>query len=264
MPAFVPNEERELLVEKGRITTVMLNRPEKCNALSPALIDELTQVLFQLDADREVVVIVLKGAGKGFCAGADLSSVVGGDRVTEERAQKARIGTLLKACTSIRPIILASVHGFALAGGFGLAMTADLTIVTDDCRLGMPEIKRGLVPMNIMCPLSRVIPNKRLFEHMATGTYISPKEAMDWGLVNRVVAPSDLEMETARLAALIASYSGAAQGMMKQAFYTMRDMESGKAYAYLSDMLTLNALTKDAEEGAAAFLGKRSPIWRDC
>jgi enoyl-CoA hydratase/carnithine racemase len=256
-------EYQNILVEKGRIAKVTLNRPEKRNALSAETMVELKTAFLELDRDPEVVVIILSGNGKGFCSGADLGGVMENPGVMDSRQVKGNIMEVLVTMGKIGKVVISQVHGFAMAGGFGLAVTADLTVIADDCKLGMPEIKRGLTPMNIMNPIARCMPRKRILEMMLSGDNISPNQAMEWGLANRVVPIEQLEEETLKLAESIACNSGAALKLCKDAFYVMQDMNYYTAFNYLTDMLTINAMTEDSKEGIHAFFEKRQPIWKD-
>jgi enoyl-CoA hydratase/carnithine racemase len=249
-------------VERGKIAKIVLNRPGKRNALNDTLLREIPGALYDLDQDEEVRVIVLSGAGTGFCAGADLMFLTDSPGVMRSRQDKAGVGNMLAAIGKIGKIVIAQVHGFALAGGFGLAVASDLTVVAESTILGMPEIKRALFPMNIMSPVCRAMPRKRALELLFTGDTISPQEALAAGLVNRVVPLEDLERATWDLAEKIARYSPAAIRLGKNAFYTMNDMEYFKTFSYLVDMLTLTSMTEDAREGVQAFFDKREPVWK--
>jgi len=253
---------QNVLVEHGEIARIILNRPEKRNALNDILLREIPQALYDLDQDDEVRVIVLSGAGAGFCAGADMMFLTESPGVMQSRLEKAGVGNMLAAIGKIGKIVVAQVHGFAVAGGLGLAVASDLTVVAENAVLGMPEIKRALFPMNIMSPICRVMPRKKALELLFTGDNISPQDALEAGLVNRVVPLSDLERVSWDLAEKVAQYSPAAIRLGKNAFYTMNDMEYFKTFSYLVDMLTITSLTEDAQEGVRAFFEKREPTWK--
>lgn len=250
-----------ILVEYGKVARIKLNRPDRRNAMNTAMMREITAALYELDKDERVNVIILSGEGKGFCAGGELDSMAG-EGIEANRDSKKPFVLLLEAMTKTRKIIISQVHGFAMAGGFGVMATADLTVVADNATLGMPEIKRGIFPMTIMSPLSRVIPRKKLLEMLFTGDNITPQEALACGLVNKVVPPENLTSETQALAERIARYSATALGLGKEAFYTMQDMEYSQSLNYLIDMLTIITQTEDAQEGIKAFLEKRDPVWK--
>ena len=253
---------QKVLVEHGKIAKIILNRPEKRNALNDVLLREIPQALYELDQDDEVRVIILSGAGAGFCTGADMMFLMSNPGVMESRQQKTGVGNMLAAIGKIGKIVIAQVHGFALAGGFGLAVTCDLTVASEETILGLPEIKRALFPMNVMSPISRCMPRKRAIELIFTGENITAKQAYEFGLVNQVVPLAGLEQTTWKLAEKIAQYSPATIRLGKNAFYTINDMEYFKSFDYLVEMLTLTTLTEDAQEGVKAFFEKRNPEWK--
>lgn len=252
---------KNIILESGKISRLILNKPEKRNAMSKEFMREIKSGLCELDSDPNTSVIIISGNGKGFCAGADLSMMAEPNSVLDSLEDKSYIMDILTTMGKITKVIISQVHGFALAGGFGIAMTADLVVLSDTCKLAMPEIKRGLVPMNIMNPLSRCMPRKHLLEMMLTGEMISPKKALEWGLANRVVPEEQLEEETLKLAESIACNSVSAIKLCKTAFYNMQDMDYYTAFHYLTDLLTINAMTQDAKEGVKAFFEKREPVW---
>ena len=253
---------QNVLVEHGKIARIILNRPEKRNALNDVLLREIPEALYELDQDDEVRVIILSGAGSGFCAGADMMFLTESRGIMASRKEKAGVGNMLATIGKIGKIVIAQVHGFALAGGFGLAVASDLTIVAENTVLGMPEIKRALFPMNIMSPICRSMPRKKAIELLFTGDNISPQDALEAGLVNRVVSLSDLEQASRELAEKIAKYSPATIRLGKNAFYTTNDMEYFKTFSYLVDMLAITSSTEDAQEGVKAFFEKREPVWK--
>ncbi len=252
-----------ILVEHARVARLIMNQPEKRNALSKSMMKDIIDGLNDLNSDPQVVVIVISGKGKGFCAGADLSTMSQQPSIIDSIVDKTFVKDMLLTLSNIDKIVISQVHGFALAGGFGLATTCDLSVVSNDCKLGMPEIKRGIVPMNIMNPLSRIMPKKLLLELMLTGENISPEKAMQLHLINQVVPAESLEEETLKLANNIAQYSASAIKLCKNAFYQMQSMDYVAAFSYLTGMLTVNTLTGDAKEGTKAFLEKRKPKWKD-
>jgi len=256
-------EYSNIIVQKGKIAHILLNRPEKRNAINTALSQELVSALRELDKEKDTAVIILSGAGKGFCAGGDLEAMTEDAGVLAGRELKTAAAKLWSTMAETGKVIISQVHGFALAGGFGLAMMADLTMVSDDCKLGMPEIKRAIFPFNIMNPLARMMPQKRLLEMAFTGNNITSQQALEWGLVNRVLPAEELEAETWKLAESIACHSTTTLRLGKQAYYDMRDMDYFTAFRYLTEVLTINTLTEDAKEGVNAFFEKRDPTWKN-
>jgi enoyl-CoA hydratase/carnithine racemase len=244
------------------VARVTLNRPEVRNALSRALIGELTAALTAAEADPAARVIVLAGAGdKAFSAGADLKGV--GDRGTTLQARESFAGfaRLLEGMAAMKTPIVAQVHGHALAGGCGLAAACDLVIASDDAVFGLPEIKVGLLPLMVMAPILRAVGRKRGMLMVLTGEPVSAREAFEMGLVSLVVPRADLARESGALAARLAALSPTALGLAKEAAATIQDMEYGASLRYLKELLTLVALSDDAKEGIAAFFDKRPPKW---
>ena len=253
---------QHVLVEHGPIASVTMNRPERRNALSQELLCEITKAIYELDAEPNTRVIILKGSGKGFCAGAELDSLIPGEDIIRSRERKMGIGDLLTAMGKIGKIIISQVHGFALAGGLGIAIASDLTVMAENAVIGLPEIKRGLFPYNVMNPIRRVMPRKRILEMMFTGENITAQQAFEWGLVNFVVPASELDNATLALAAKISCHSSEVIRLGKESFYETQDMEYFNAFGYLTNMLTITAASNDAQEGVRAFFEKRAPIWK--
>ena len=252
-----------VLVEtRDGIATVTLNRPEVRNALNPPLVADLEQALAALEADPAARVIVLRGAGdKAFCAGADLRGV--GDRGTSLQARESFSGLprILEAMARMRTPLIAQVHGFALAGGCGLAVGCDVVVAVDDAVFGLPEIKLGLLPLIVMAPILRAAGRKRGMLMVLSGEPVSAQEAFEMGLVSRVVARGDLEGEVRTLATRLAGLSPAALGLAKEAAATATEMEYSAALRYLRELSTLVFLSDDAREGVTAFFEKRAPRW---
>ena len=245
------------------VARITLNRPAVRNALSRPLLHELAAALAAYEADAQARVIVLSGAGdKAICAGADLKGV--GDRGTTLQARESFRGLsgILEALTTMRTPVIAQVHGFALAGGCGLAAGCDLVIAADDAVFGLPEITIGLLPLIVMAPILRAVGRKRGLLMILSGEPITARDALEIGLVSRVVPRGDLARETATLAARLAKFSPTAMGIAKEASYTIQDMEYGKALRYLRELITLVGLSDDAREGIAAFFDKREPEWK--
>lgn len=247
----------------GGVARITLNRPHVRNALSRMLIQELAAALAACEADPAARVIILSGAGDAaFCAGADLKGV--GDRGTTLQARESFSGLarVLESITTMRTPVIAQVHGFALAGGCGLAAGCDLVIASEDARFGLPEIKVGLLPLIVMAPILRAVGRKRGLLMILSGEPVTAHEALEMGLVSRVVPREDLERETSALAERLARFSPTAMGIAKEASSTIQDMEYAKALRYLRELTTLVGLSDDAKEGIAAFFDKREPEWK--
>jgi enoyl-CoA hydratase/carnithine racemase len=252
-----------LLVEVADgVATVTLNRPEVRNALNAVMVAELERALAALEADPAARVVVLRGAGdRAFCAGADLRGV--GDRGTTLQARESFGGLprVLEAMARMRTPVIAQVHGYALAGGCGLAVGADVVIAADDAVFGLPEIKVGVLPLVVMAPVLRAAGRARGMLLVLSGEPVSAAEAYRMGLVSRVVPRAELEPAVRRLAATLAGHSPAALGIAKEAAATSLEMDYAGALRYLRELTTLVFLSEDAREGVAAFFEKRPPRW---
>jgi enoyl-CoA hydratase/carnithine racemase len=250
-----------LLVEVADgVARLTLNRPEVRNALNAALLGELEGALRRLEDDPGARVIVLRGAGeRAFCAGADLKHV--GDRGTTLQARESfgGLARILEHMARMRTPVIAQVHGYALAGGCGLAAGSDIVVAAEDAVFGLPEIKVGLLPLIVMAPILRAVGRKRAMLMILSGEPVSAREACEMGLVSRVVPRAELETAVGGLARTLAGYSPAALGLAKEAAATAPDLEYGAALRYLRELLTLVALSDDAREGIAAFFERRPP-----
>ncbi|HVD00119.1 MAG TPA: enoyl-CoA hydratase [Candidatus Dormibacteraeota bacterium] len=253
---------QNLLVEETLPTVVVtLNRPEKLNALSVGLMEELTAELAELGKRDDAAVIVLRGAGRAFSAGHDLQELV--DRtVEEERETFATCERLMATVQSIPQPVIASVHGIATAAGCQLVASCDLAIASTDARFATNGIRNGIFCYTPMVPVSRAIGRKRALEMVLTGNFIDAATAERWGLVNRVVAAGELDAAVLELAAQIGSLSPLAVRSGKAAFYQQVELSQGEAYGLMTEAIACNATSEDAQEGMSAFLQKRKPTWK--
>jgi len=242
------------------VARVTLNRPEVRNALNEALLRELEASLRRLEDDPAARAIVLRGAGdRAFCAGADLKQVADRGTTLQARESFSGLARVLELMARMRTPVIAQVHGYALAGGCGLAAGADIVVASDDAVFGLPEIKIGLLPLIVMAPILRAVGRKRGLLMILTGEPVPAREAYEMGLVSRVVPRPDLERVVGDLARTLAGYSPTALGLAKEAASMVPDMEYGAALRYLRELITLVALSDDAREGIAAFFEKRPP-----
>jgi enoyl-CoA hydratase/carnithine racemase len=242
------------------VARVTLDRPERRNALSLELMDELTGVLQRLGARQDARAIVVEGAGVAFSAGHDLSEMVGRDLPFYQR--------LFDSCTELMETIhrvpqpvIAKVHGIATAAGCQLVAACDLAVAADDARFATPGVRIGLFCSTPMVPLSRAIGRKRALEMLLTGAPISAATALDWGLVNRVVPASDLDAAVDELVAAISSSSPHTLAIGKEAFYEQVELDEHRAYDLTKSVMAMNSMAADAQEGICAFLDKRPPTW---
>jgi enoyl-CoA hydratase/carnithine racemase len=245
---------------EGNIGVVTLNRPERRNALSLELMQELIRTLDEIGSNREVRAVILAAAGKVFCSGHDLSEMTGRN-INEYRNIFDVCTQLMEKIQAIPQPVIAEVQGIATAAGCQLVATCDLVVASDQAAFATPGVKIGLFCTTPMVPLTRAIGRKRAFEMLVTGEMVDAKTAAGWGLVNRVAPAAELRAETRKLAGRVAEASSLVMAIGKQAFYTQIDLDQAKAYAYAKEVMSMNALAADAQEGVTAFLEKRSPCW---
>ena len=247
---------------KGGVGTLTLNRPDVRNALNPAMIRELHEALRAFDQETDARVVLVRGAGdRAFCAGADLKAVAGHASTIEAREHFGGIANILELMARMRKPIIAQVHGYALAGGCGLAAGCDLVVASEDAVFGLPEIKVGLLPLIVMAPIVRSVGRKRGLLMVLSGEQITARDAWEMGLVSLLVPRELLEVKARELAEKLAGYSPSALALAKEGFMTIQDMEYGKSLHYLRELSALVALSEDAKEGIAAFFEKRPPRW---
>jgi enoyl-CoA hydratase/carnithine racemase len=250
----------------GAVARITINRPERRNAMSWGVMTGLREALAAAKADPDVRVVVLTGAGdEAFCAGADLGGMGGGhgadDGFLATHESRGILADMFQDLWHLGKPTVARVQGWAMAGGFGLALACDLVVASDRARFGAPEINVGLWPYMITVPLMRSMPPKKALELMLTGRVVDAAEAERIGFVNQVVAHADLDDAVDELAATLASKSPAVMLLGRQAFYGVWDMAATDALPHLHAMLTLTNQTDDAAEGISAFLEKRPPRW---
>jgi enoyl-CoA hydratase/carnithine racemase len=249
-----------ILEEEEGLATVTMNRGEKRNPLSTAMMRALIDTFENLGARREVRAVILAGAGPAFSAGHDLSEMRGRelDFYREEFDLCAR---LMQTVQAIPQPVIARVHGIATAAGCQLVATCDLALASENAKFATPGVKIGLFCSTPMVALSRAIGRKRALEMLLSGQPIDAHTAADWGLINRVVPDSELTAETRKLALLIADASSLTVAIGKQAFYAQIDLPQAAAYAHTKEVMSQNAMAADAQEGIGAFLDKRKPVW---
>jgi enoyl-CoA hydratase/carnithine racemase len=253
--------EHILFEKDGPIARITMNRPKKRNALSVAHMQELIGCLKAIGESKAAQIVILGGNGPAFCAGHDLSEMVGRDPEFYRHVFDVCC-ELMERIQKIPQPVIAEVHGVATAAGCQLAATCDLVVASEDARFATPGVKIGLFCATPMVALSRSVGQKKSMEMLLTGEFISAGEALAEGLVNRVVPAEELESETRALAGKIAEASPLVVGVGKQAFYRQLAMPTEQAYAYTKEIMSFNASFADAQEGICAFLEKRKPEWK--
>jgi enoyl-CoA hydratase/carnithine racemase len=248
--------EHVIAKPEGAVTRITLNRPDKRNALSHDLMRDLIAAL----RDVEAQVVVLEGAGPCFSAGHDLSEMTGRDLAFYRRLFTV-CTELMETVQNIPQPVIAKVHGIATAAGCQLVAACDLAVAAADARFATPGVRIGLFCSTPMVEVSRAVGRKRAMEMLLTGTPIDAATAAEWGLVNRVVPAEALDEAVADLAERIASASPLTVGLGKQAFYRQIDLDKRQAYDLTKEVMSMNAVAADAQEGICAFLEKRPPTW---
>jgi enoyl-CoA hydratase/carnithine racemase len=251
-----------LLEAAGGVANLTLNRPEKRNALSLDVMLELIAALEAIGSDRSIRVVVLRGVGPAFSAGHDLREML--DRsVVAYRETFDTCVRLMEKVQSIPQPVIAEIAGIATAAGAQLVATCDLAIASLEAKFATPGVKIGLFCTTPMVALTRAIGRKRAMEMLLTGEFIDAQTAVDWGLVNRAVPAVELSATVDALAKKICEASSFVVGLGKAAFYAQIDLDQQKAYAYAKEVMSMNALDADAQEGMGAFIERRTPTWRD-
>lgn len=252
--------------DSNAIATLTLNMPGTLNALSEDMLSALQTKFDALMVDRSIRAVVLRGAGKAFCAGHDLKEMTAARQSPD--GGRAYYNALFAQCarmmTSLRRLpqpVIAQVHGIATAAGCQLVASADLAVAAEGTRFGVNGVNIGLFCSTPMVALSRNIPTKHVFELLTTGEFLEAHRARDLGLVNRVVPAAELDQHTNALATTLAQKLGSAVQVGKQAFYEQLEMPLDAAYAHTGRVMAENMLHRDTEEGIAAFIEKRDPRW---
>ena len=252
--------------DTGAVTRLVMNAPERLNALSDEMLAALHTSLDEIANDRSIRAVIISGNGKAFCAGHDLKQMTTGRQA--EDGGRAYFKDLFDRCAammarvqSLPQPVIAQVHGIATAAGCQLVATCDLAIAAQGTKFGVNGVNIGLFCSTPMVALSRNIGRKQAFEMLTTGAFIEAERAGTLGLINRVVAAEALENEAIALAKTVASKLGTAVKIGKKAFYNQIEMNVADAYAYTGDVMVENMLDRDTSEGIAAFLDKRDPTW---
>jgi enoyl-CoA hydratase/carnithine racemase len=260
-PDRAATEAVVLREDRDGLATLTLNRPRQFNAISSEMLDELLRALEAIKVDASVRVVVIAGAGSAFSGGHDLKEMMA-------NRTEAFVGGLFERCSramlalqALPQPVIARVHGIATAAGCQIVAACDLAVASADARFATSGINYGLFCATPGVPVSRNVPRKRAFEMLFTGEFVDAPTALEWGLVNRVVPPAELDAEVGRLAASLVAKPAAVVAAGKALFYKQLDVPLAQAYAMASKAITCNMLGDDAAEGVAAFIEKRKPGW---
>ena len=249
----------ELLVEtSGTIRILTLNRPEKRNALNDGLVGELKTALRAADEDDSLQAVVIRGAGKDFCSGADLSALqkIAGASYEENLEDAKSLAELFAMPRKMKVPVIAAVHGRALAGGCGLATACDIVLSTETAIFGYPEVKIGFVPAIVTAFLRRNVSEKRAFELLTRGFEFTAPEANFLGLVNRIYHEDDFDAAVLEYASHYSNLSASAVQLTKRLLYRMDDLAFDDSIAIGSEVNAEARMTDDCQKGIAKFLDR--------
>lgn len=252
-----------VLVEttEKNVGIITLNRPEQLNTFNSKMAGELHTSLLGMEADENVRVILLKSSGRAFCAGIDVKELTG-KSATQYREWIEWMENPLVAISTMKKPVIAQVQGVATANGMGLMAAADLVIASDRVKMGLTAINVGLNCVGPILPVARCVGRKKALELLLYGSLLKAQEALELGLVNRVVAHDELDDLALSWAEDLAARSPLAVQIAKSAFYQSEDMDYQKQFQYMNEAFARLCTTDDAKEGVAAFLGKRNPEWK--
>lgn len=247
---------------EGAVGIITLNNPEKRNSLSLELLKELFIIFNHAESLPEIRVLILKAAGKVFSSGHNLAEMINGSLAGYQEIFRT-CGEVMQRIQALPQPVIAQVNGIATAAGCQLVAACDLAVAEENAAFGTPGVKIGVFCSTPAIPLVRAIGRKRALEMLFTGRMISAQEAMNYGLVNKVVPADMLEAETRLMADKIAEASRMTLAIGKRSFYKQVNMPDAEAYAYGSEVIISNLFALDAAEGMNAFLEKRKPVWKD-
>ena len=261
--ALLPASTPELSIEtRGPVLWLTITREERRNAMSHGVLASLAQTIAAAQTQRSIRAIVLTGAGaKAFCAGADLQSA--NAFTTDYSEPHGHLAQLLRVAKASTVPLIARINGACMAGGMGLMSMCDLAVAARHAVFGLPEVKVGVFPAQVLSVLQHLIPRRKLAEMCLTGEPISAQQALDYGLVNYLSDEgSDVDVKLQWLLDRLLDKSPAA---IRRGLYTMKKVEAmafEESMAFTESQIALFTLTEDAKEGQAAFREKRSPVWK--
>ena len=245
----------------NHVGVIILNRPDQMNTFSSQMADELVRALKKMDMEPDIRVILLKGAGKAFCAGIDINELA--DKTALEYQEWIRrMEDPLVHVSKMKTPVIAQLQGVAAANGMGLAAAADLVIAAENVRMGLTAINVGLNCVGPVIPVARCVGRKKALELLLYGRLLKAKEAFDLGLINKIVPKEELDAQALSWAKELALKSPVAVQIAKSAFYAAEDMAYEKQFAYMNEAFARLCTTGDAKEGVSAFFEKRTPSWK--
>lgn len=247
----------------NHVAEITLNRPDSLNTFNSTMARELYAALGEMDQAPEVRVVLLKGAGKAFCAGIDVNELAG-QTAMQYRQWIERMERPLLTISKMKKPVIAQLQGVAAANGMGLIAAADLVIAAENARMGLTAINVGLNCVGPVIPVARCVGRKKALELLFYGNLIKAPEALALGLINRIVPNDELEKEAGSWAVELAQKSPLALQIAKSAFYRSEDMDYEKQFAYMNEAFARLCTTDDAKEGVKAFFEKRRPEWKEC
>ena len=261
-PASSLEQAFVLRADQGGVATLTLNRGDRLNPLSSAMIAALAAELKSISGDSTVRAVVLAGAGRGFCAGHDMKEIHAHPDAAWQQALFDDCAAMMQAIVAMPQPVIARVHGVAAAAGCQLVSMCDLAVAVPEAKFALSGIHNGLFCSTPAVGVARNINRKRAMEMLVTGDLIDADTARAWGLVNRVVAADALDAEVAKFTSAICAKSGAAIAMGKGAFYQQVDLGLADAYALAGRIMTCNLQSADGIEGVDAFVTKRKAVWQ--
>ncbi len=244
------------------VATLTMNRPANFNALSEEMLDALQRALDRLAQDQSLRAVVIAGAGKAFCPGHNLKEMIGKPSLEYYQRLFAQCSRVMLAILKLPVPVIARVHGIATAAGCQLVAQCDLAVAAQEAKFAVSGINYGLFCSTPSVPLLRNVPPKQAMEMLVTGEFISAQQAMERGLVNRVVPADGLDAEIEKLVASILAKPRAALAMGKELFYRQRELGIEAAYQLANQTMAVNMMNECALEGFTAFAEKRDPAWK--
>jgi enoyl-CoA hydratase/carnithine racemase len=256
-----PSIPLSILLREDRdgICTLTMNRPQQMNLLTNEMLDALQEALEAIAGDSRVRVVVLAGAGKGFCAGHDIKEIRALKELPKIEALFAKCSRMMQTITALPQPVIARVHGAAAAAGCQLVGQCDLAVASEAAKFTTPGVTWGFFCSTPGVAVARNISRKRAMEMLLTGDIIDARKALEWGLVNRVVPPDDLNRETESLARKIADKPPVTVATGKRAFYEQMEHGAAKAYELASCAISASFAHDEGRQGMDAFLEKRPP-----